>query len=98
MNDRIRELAFDCYSNVNNDFNTMKFAELIIKECSEYLWGHEDYWTHYKERRLFEHYGIERFDCKHEWVSAVNKIVKNGSVCLACGDIDAREPYEITND
>jgi len=33
--------------------------------------------------------------CQHEWVSAKNQYVKNGSVCPKCGAIDAREPEEL---
>ena len=36
MNEKlIRNIAFDCYSTRDNDFDTVKFAELIIKDCLE---------------------------------------------------------------
>ena len=29
----INDIAFDCYSTRDNDFDVVKFAELIINEC-----------------------------------------------------------------
>ena len=31
----INDIAFDCYSTRDNDFNTVKFAELILKEAMD---------------------------------------------------------------
>ena len=30
---------------------------------------------------------INSADCQHEWVSAVNEVIKNGEVCLKCKSI-----------
>lgn len=46
--------------------------------------------------------GYEAFvkmrNCKHEWYSAKNQYVLNGSVCVRCGAIDPREPEELKNE
>jgi hypothetical protein len=36
MNERIKELALECYSPYTN-FDHEKFAELIVKECAEFV-------------------------------------------------------------
>ena len=36
MNERIKELALECYSPYTN-FDHEKFVELIVKECAEFV-------------------------------------------------------------
>jgi len=36
MNERIKELALECYSPYTN-FDHEKFAELIVRECAEFV-------------------------------------------------------------
>ena len=48
----IREIAFDCYSQVNNDFNEVKFAKLIIEECINQCFSDDDV-------RIANHFGID---------------------------------------
>lgn len=62
MNDKmIRGIAFDCYSDVNNDFDNLKFAELIIKECTNTII--KAYGGHINPKIAIEavnnHFGIE---------------------------------------
>jgi len=47
----INNIAFDCYSNVNNDFDTVKFAELIIQECMNQCFSEDD------EQRIAKYFG-----------------------------------------
>ena len=54
-----------------------------------------------------EHFGVdcdpknskfgveEKTVCHHDWYSAKNPVVLNGSVCVICGAIDPREPEEL---
>lgn len=37
----------------------------------------------------------QQTDCNHDWVSAKNKIVQNGSVCMKCHAISALELNEL---
>ena len=56
MNDRIHELAKECYvvtGSVHTDhFAYWKFAELIIRECASKV-------TRNEALNIFEHFGIE---------------------------------------
>ena len=57
-----------------------------------------------------EHFGVdcdpknskfgveEKTVCHHDWYSAKNPVVLNGSVCVICGAIDPREPEELNNE
>ena len=57
-----------------------------------------------------EHFGVdcdpknskfgveEKTVCHHDWYSAKNPVVLNGSVCVICGAIDPREPEELKNE
>jgi hypothetical protein len=39
MNQRIKELALECYNPYSN-FDHEKFAELIVRECAKVAWYH----------------------------------------------------------
>lgn len=58
MNERIKELALECYNPYSN-FDINKFAELIVRECSEvaHCNFHVDGLT--LGSLLKEHFGIE---------------------------------------
>jgi hypothetical protein len=66
MNERIKELAEHCTSYNNSDgwlFDKEKFAELVVKECSELTLDYkndEHYagWIDYREL-IKQHFGIE---------------------------------------
>ena len=63
MNERIEELAEQCYEDNNTQIDVYKFAELIIKECSEVIlkWKKEPF--PFDEDTavsiIHEHFGIE---------------------------------------
>jgi hypothetical protein len=112
MNERILELAEQCEGRTICDcgetgFNFEKFAELIVEECrtvmtevyrktplelcGPFLTADEEIAKHF--------YGVEELPaCKHDWYSAKNPVVQNGSVCVICGAIDPREPEELKNE
>ena len=113
MNERIKELwnkaakstaAFP--SGQNNSWETQvnfmeKFAELIAKEqiesCRDMFIVGSVSWNLLNEK--LEHFGVEEPPvCKHDWYSAKNQVVLNGSVCVICGAIDPREPEELKNE
>ena len=85
-----------------------KFAELIVLECVNAVMDGSKEGDHYAMRieQHFDngqggilHFGVEELSvCKHDWYSAKNPVVQNGSVCVICGAIDAREPEELMND
>jgi hypothetical protein len=81
-----------------------KFAELIVRECVEQVWytredGINGNISQVVKDRIKEHFGVEELPaCKHDWYSAKNPVVQNGSVCVICGAIDAREPEELKNE
>ena len=85
-----------------------KFAELIVFECVNAVMDGTKEGDHYAMRieQHFDngqggilHFGVEELPvCKHDWYSAKNPVVQNGSVCVICGAIDAREPEELKND
>lgn len=61
----IREIAFDCYSTRDGDFNTVKFAELIIQECINIASEHRSMRCLNDDetiKRIKEHFGIESND------------------------------------
>jgi hypothetical protein len=92
MNDRLKELESQCWEAKPYGppwFDSKKFANLIVREAIMALYE-DDGATHH-ERLLTEHFGI----CNHEWVSAKNPVVVNGSICIKCGAIDPREPEEL---
>ena len=69
----INHIAFDCYSTRDNDFNTVKFAKLIIKECASICDKIEDDYLETKDSdymhmaigagvcctEILNHFGIE---------------------------------------
>ena len=63
MNERIEELAEQCYGDNSTQIDVYKFAELIIKECSEVIlkWKKEP--VPFDEDTavsiIHEHFGIE---------------------------------------
>ena len=77
------------------------FAKLIIKECSDIVADavdHREPASTYVDK-INQHFGIEELPvCKHNWYSAKNSVVQNGSVCVICRAIDPREPEELKND
>ena len=65
MNERIKELALECYSPYTN-FDHEKFAELIVKECCLALWTEECHTSDLafdevkrNATRIKEHFGID---------------------------------------
>lgn len=56
MNKRIKELAEQCTSIPNHlnppVFDQEKFAELIVRECADYIGG-------FRGRDLRQHFGVE---------------------------------------
>ena len=63
MNERIEELAEQCYEDNSTQIDVYKFAELIIKECSDVIlkWKKEPF--PFDEDTavsiIHEHFGIE---------------------------------------
>lgn len=63
MNERIKELAEQCYEDNSTQIDVYKFAELIIKECSDVIlnWKKEPF--PFDEDTavsiIHEHFGIE---------------------------------------
>ena len=74
MNKRIKELEAQCWeprkhpasqAALGDKFNTEKFAELIVRECADWIENEEDeqgdyihdsfYWS----PRLLKHFGVE---------------------------------------
>jgi len=113
MNERIKELMKQAdYPAPELALRAHKLAELIVQECilinrqrmfSEYE-GDSHRVAHNNalfcaNSDMFEHFGVEELPvCKHDWYSAKNPVVQNGSVCVICGAIDAREPEELKNE
>jgi hypothetical protein len=73
MNERIEELAEQCYEDNSTQIDVYKFAELIVKECAQvayhYTDGSENY-QHYNDigwdclpghlfHHIREHFGVE---------------------------------------
>ena len=87
-----------------------KFTELIVKECISTVEnlspGYDDYRNQIEDafrrdcvEQMKQHFGVEElYVCEHDWYSAKNPVVLNGSVCVKCGAIDPREPEELKND
>ena len=61
MNERIRQLALqatECYSNgQERTFDKEKFAELIVKECTNFLKDTMD--DHFAAEQLEVHFGVK---------------------------------------
>ena len=55
MNENIKQLAIECYNPYGN-FDTKKFAELIVRECMTnlYLNGYDDAVV-----QIQKHFGVE---------------------------------------
>ena len=68
MNERIKKLieqATTIEHGVDNGFDRVtfdkeKFAAMIVKECSEYLWTFEPDWYYTKENQMFEFFGVNK--------------------------------------
>ena len=116
MNERILLLAEQAgykplspptFADELNEIYMRKFAELIVRECAEYLYTNYPH-SRYEVNYMRKHMGDPNWNkpiaveelhvCKHDWYSAKNPVVLNGSVCLICGAIDPREPEELKND
>jgi hypothetical protein len=66
MNERIRELMMQSWNTYYNQevngtqfpivqkFDAEKFAELIVRECVDYVFGDE-----YERKQMLKHFGIE---------------------------------------
>jgi hypothetical protein len=52
MNERIKELALECYSPYTN-FDHEKFAELIVRECAGIAHGSDN-----PSKDIKEHFGV----------------------------------------
>jgi hypothetical protein len=64
MNEQIKQLAIDCYNPYNN-FDTEKFAKLIIEECCNVLqtetirhdgYGYNQGFLH---KKIKDHFGVD---------------------------------------
>ena len=108
MNSQIEKLALECgawhqvYESKrfmhDHNFDIEKFAELIVAECIGIADEYDGVGSTIVSR-IEKHFGVEELDvCKHDWYSAKNPVVQNGSVCVICGAIDAREPEELKNE
>jgi predicted nucleotidyltransferase len=68
MNERIKlliEQATTIEYGVDNGFDRVtfdkeKFAELVVKECSNYLWVYDPEWYYTKENQMFEFFGVDK--------------------------------------
>jgi hypothetical protein len=111
MNHRIDELAIQAGAKIEtahwvyyDDFSYQKFAELIVKEMLDIFDKRAEPGTGFYEPQepaemIREHFGVEeQSTCIHDWYSAKNPVVLNGSVCVICGAINAREPKELKNE
>jgi len=107
MNERIKLLekqASDYYWSLDDDVRTadaftQKFAELIVQEMLVTCEEHPAWTGRMIGEQIKQHFGVEELPvCKHDWYSAKNPVVQNGSVCVKCYAIDPREPEELKND
>ena len=105
MNKRIKKLKEQATSytwngnDVTEELDEQKFAELIVRECVEQIIIRERADGEWYQDDIFKHFGVEEHAvCNHDWYSARNPVVKNGSVCVKCGAIDSREPEELKNE
>ena len=95
------------------DEEMKKFAELIVGECihqckkdmvpdEDVVEGYDEDWNmalKHSVEQIKQHFGVEeKTVCHHDWYSAKNPVVLNGSVCVICGAIDPREPEELKNE
>jgi hypothetical protein len=88
----------DGYAPWDVQFNE-KFAELIVRECAHIADLADENKCEWIGGNILTHFGVEELPaCKHDWYSAKNPVVQNGSVCVICGAIDAREPEELKNE
>lgn len=107
MNERIKELVFQAGfigESMNPIIGTSQatalenFAELIIKKCvtiGNYAYDGGEY----PGTMIKEYFGVEKLPaCKHDWYSARNPVIQNGSICVICGVIDPREPEELNRE
>jgi hypothetical protein len=71
MNERLADLYGESLEisidgdSVSGDYNPRKYAELIIRDCSEWLWANEIEWTDYKEKKMFEFFGIKQSEINY---------------------------------
>ena len=56
MNEKIKELAKQAYGNSILSEGDLEFAELIIRECAEFIGGEYGY---SEGEALLEHFGVE---------------------------------------
>jgi hypothetical protein len=101
-------MSVDYLTNTKQIVLIEKFAELIVRDCMDVVDGYtksRTFDTHYDAVEQIEalfgikHFGVEELDvCEHDWYSAKNPVVLNGSVCVKCGALDPREPEELKND
>ena len=64
MNERIKQLALECYNPYSN-FDHEKFAELIVKECGQWIVDNAGAMEHlgpeyFAQAMIKEHFGIEQ--------------------------------------
>ena len=106
MNERFEQMMLEATKDMPQGYYVpgeyfQKFAELIVKECGVALSPMlRDMVSRGQAYNLIkEHFGVEEHAvCNHDWYSARNPVVKNGSVCVKCGAIDSREPEELKNE
>ena len=60
----INDIAFDCYSTRDNDFNTIKFAKLIIQEAMDIVRDEVSFHSDWAcadnaITKVKEHFGVE---------------------------------------
>lgn len=63
MNERVRELAEQCYHQYSeHNIDLEKFAELIVRECAGYIFVLDAEPVSHKSaaRMLMEHFGVEK--------------------------------------
>ena len=61
MNERIKELERKCWDYQTNHLNAEKFAELIVRECAQFILVLDAEPVSHKSaaRMLQEHFGVE---------------------------------------
>ena len=91
----VRECMKEAWDEIIDDENIAAETDPLIRE---YLLGNNQGIVD-AVIRFRNHFGVEELPvCKHDWYSAKNPVVQNGSVCVICGAIDAREPEELKNE
>lgn len=96
MNKRIKELAKQASGTKKYvppvwqfyDDELEYFAELIVRKCAQIAYNSPQGTA---DGAILAHFDI----CDHEWVSAKNAVVQNGSICAKCHRISSHEPEEL---